>query len=985
MSATAPAAKKKRRTSSSADDPRHDRVWQYATRVVSGKVVAGPHVRNACRRHLDDLERAHERGLHYDADAAARAMRFFETRLKLSEGQFEGKPLLLHESQAFKVGSLFGWKRADDTRRFRRAYIEEGKGNGKALALDTPIPTPSGWTTMGDLNPGDWVFDDAGCPCRVVAVHPISYDRECYRLEFDAGEPIIASAEHLWLTEQRTATQAGQHRATKGVPRSEWGKWRKSIRTTRHIAATLRYANGKYQSANHSIALCGELSGPVEDLPIEPYGLGVWLGDGDSDCARITIGHEDAEQTIGALHAAGWVVSGKIGSNRYRIADLNKKLRSAGLLGNKHIPPQYLRACPSQRWALLQGLMDTDGTVSATGQCEFTQVKRGLAEQVLELVLSLGMKATMATGVAMLNGRAIGPKYRVTFHPRADQPCFRLPRKLERIAPRHNRRRLSADRKIIGCEPVAAVPVRCITVDSVSSMFLAGRSMIPTHNSPIAGGIGLYGMMADNEAGAEIYAAGATKQQAGILFNDAVKMVDKSPELAKRVKQSGGPGNVFNMAYLATNSFFRPISREAKKTGSGPRPHFALCDEVHEHPDRGVMEMLERGFKFRRQPLLFMITNSGSDRNSICWEEHEHAIRCAAGNPDAKDDDPAYLGKVIDDTTFAYVCALDKGDDPLNDPSCWPKANPLLGVTITEEYLAGVVAQAKMMPGKLNGILRLHFCVWTDAEAAWMTRAALEPCLATFSPSIHYGKRAAFGVDLSQTRDITAKAGIVETGTKAVEIEQEDGQTRIVQKPTYDAWIEAWTPGDTLAMRALADKAPYEVWVADGHLKAPKGKVIAYEHVAQAVAEDAHNFDVIALGYDRYAYRASFEPELRKLGIAIEQVEHPQGGTRKGKPTEAMILAAKQAGKEPDGLWMPSSVKALESMILEERIRLLMNPVLISAIMSAVTDNDRWGNYWLAKERAVNKIDAVIALCMAVGVITAMPAQRGRAYQMIII
>ncbi|UAK23659.1 phage terminase family protein [Sphingomonas nostoxanthinifaciens] len=149
--------------------------------------------------------------------------------------------------------------------------------------------------------------------------------------------------------------------------------------------------------------------------------------------------------------------------------------------------------------------------------------------------------------------------------------------------------------------------------------------------SPIAGGIGLYGMMADNEAGAQIYAAAARKDQADILFRDAVKMVDKSPALAARIKKSGGPGREYNLAFLPQASWFKPISREAGKTGSGPRPHFALCDEVHEHPDRTIMEMLERGFKFRRQPLLFMITNSGSNRNSICWEEHEHAIKVAAG------------------------------------------------------------------------------------------------------------------------------------------------------------------------------------------------------------------------------------------------------------------------------------------------------------------------------------------------------------------
>jgi phage terminase large subunit-like protein len=107
---------------------------------------------------------------------------------------------------------------------------------------------------------------------------------------------------------------------------------------------------------------------------------------------------------------------------------------------------------------------------------------------------------------------------------------------------------------------------------------------------------------------------------------------------------SGGLGREFNIANHSAGSFFRPISKDAGKTGSGPRPHFALCDEVHEHPDRSIMEMLERGFKFRQQPLLLMITNSGSDRHSVCWEEHEHAVRVAAGTR-TPDDSFSYVGR----------------------------------------------------------------------------------------------------------------------------------------------------------------------------------------------------------------------------------------------------------------------------------------------------------------------------------------------------
>lgn len=601
-------ARKSQQTISSTTD----RTTAYARSVVSGEVVAGPHVRNACQRHLDDLERD---DLNFDVDAAARALRFFEEKLKLSEGQFENRPFTSQPPQDFIIGSLFGWKKLDGTRRFRRAYIEQGKGNGK---------------------------------------------------------------------------------------------------------------------------------------------------------------------------------------------------------------------------------------------------------------------------------------------------------------------------------------------------------------SPLAGGIGLYGLMADGEAGAEVYSAGATKEQAGILFRDAVKMVDKSPDLDKRLKRSGGPGKEYNLAYLAKGSFFRPVSRETKKTGSGPRPHFALVDELHEHADAGIIEILERGFKFRRQPLLLMITNSGSNRNSVCWHEHEHAVRVAAGNRDAKDDDAHYLGERIDDSTFSFVCSLDPDDDPLEDPSCWVKANPLMGVTITEDYLAGVVKQAKDIPSKLNNILRLHFCVWTDAETAWMTRAVLEPCLADFDPSEHLGKPIWLSCDLSQNKDITALAAIVKTGE--VEIEAiRDGKTQTVLKPTYDAWVEAWTPGDTIASREIRDQQPYSLWAREGHLHAPKGPSIRFDHVAQAVAEYGTGFEVKCLAYDRYAFRRGFEPECEKLGLAIEFVEHPQGGTKKGKPNQAMIDAAKMSGREPEGLWMPGSVRMLEDALSERRIRIRRNPVVISAMMSAVTDEDRWGNYWLAKERATNKIDCAVALAMVVG------------------
>ena len=443
--------------------------------------------------------------------------------------------------------------------------------------------------------------------------------------------------------------------------------------------------------------------------------------------------------------------------------------------------------------------------------------------------------------------------------------------------------------------------------------------------SPLAGGIGLYGLVADNESGAQIYAAAAKKDQAMILFQDAVKMVRQSPALEKAITPSG-VNPVWNLAYIRAGSFFRPISRDSGKSGSGPRPHFALCDEVHEHPDRGIMEMLERGFKFRNQPLLMMITNSGSDRNSVCWEEHEHACAVAAGD-------------VQDDTTFAYVCALDEGDDPLNDPACWSKVNPLLGVILKESYLQGVVDQAKAIPGKMNNILRLHFCVWTDADAAWISRKAWEDCEDPTMTLEDFAEKPCFiGLDLSATKDITGVAYVFPDG------QTEDG------RPKFALFARGYTPADTVDQRELMDKAPYSLWVRDGWLIAPPGKVIRYDHLAYDIVDAAAKFDVQAVSYDRWLIK-TFENALDEIGGVLPLIEHPQG-TNQRKDTP---------------LWMPQSVSQFEDLILEKRIRIEVNPALRSAVASACFWTSPAGLRRFEKQRATGRIDMALAATMAIG------------------
>ena len=165
-------------------------------------------------------------------------------------------------------------------------------------------------------------------------------------------------------------------------------------------------------------------------------------------------------------------------------------------------------------------------------------------------------------------------------------------------------------------------------------------------------------------------------------------------------------------------------------------------------------------------------------------------------------------------------------------------------------------------------------------------------------------------------------------------------------------------PADTLAERAIRDRAPYDIWAAseEGWLKATPGKVIGFDFVAARIAELVGLYDVQALAFDAYGFRKHFEPELDALGLTLPIVEHPQGGKKKGADS---------------GLWMPGSKLTLESLILEKRIRLRRSPVLISAMMSAATENDPFGNFWFSKRKATNRIDALVALAMAVGAATA--------------
>ncbi|HEV3225641.1 MAG TPA: replicative DNA helicase [Acidimicrobiales bacterium] len=290
---------------------------------------------------------------------------------------------------------------------------------GKALSLDTPIPTPSGWTTMGDLQVGDQVLDDQGQPCAVTYATPIQLDRQCYEVAFDDGSVIVADADHQWF----------------GIPHELGPRcWEGQVVTTQQML------DEGIRAGSHRLNWHVPVAMPLDlaeiDLDVDPYLLGRWLAE------------------IGA------------------------------------IPSHYLRASFKQRLALLQGLLDTDGEMTNNGTVELCLANRPLLEQARELVCSLGHKPSqIIERFVRLPDGGTATAHRIRWSPL--DPVFRVSRHAERLEANRSRRAFgrTTRRAVAAIRPVSSVPVRCITVDAPSHLYLAGESMIPTHNTAFALGM----------------------------------------------------------------------------------------------------------------------------------------------------------------------------------------------------------------------------------------------------------------------------------------------------------------------------------------------------------------------------------------------------------------------------------------------------------------------------------------------------------------
>jgi len=425
--------------------------------------------------------------------------------------------------------------------------------------------------------------------------------------------------------------------------------------------------------------------------------------------------------------------------------------------------------------------------------------------------------------------------------------------------------------------------------------------------SPLSAGVGLYGLIADEEAGAQIYCAATTRDQAGIAFRDAHAMAIASPALSAELEIL-----THTLNHRETASFLRPVSSEHRGL-DGKRPHIALIDEIHEHPGPLVVDKMRAGTKNRRQALILEITNAGYDRESICWYHHEYSEK-------------VLRGAIENDTWFAYVCQLDADDDWMGDEGCWPKANPGLGTILPVSYLREQVAEAEGMPAKQNIVARLNFCVWTEQAERWIDLDLWDENDLPTSLEELAGRRCFAGFDLSATTDLTALPLVfppVEEGER----------WKVV--PIF------WCPEDRILERAKRDQVPYDAWARDGWIRPTEGDVVDYDVLRRDVNELGEVVEIVEIAIDRWN---STQLQTQLDGDGFTVVPFGQGFASMAGPA-----------------------REFERLLRARSFAFGRSPVLRWNAANAAAKQDAAGNIKPDKARSSGRIDGVVGLVMAIG------------------
>ncbi|MGF7185279.1 phage terminase large subunit-like protein [Desulfitispora alkaliphila] len=432
---------------------------------------------------------------------------------------------------------------------------------------------------------------------------------------------------------------------------------------------------------------------------------------------------------------------------------------------------------------------------------------------------------------------------------------------------------------------------------------------IPKKNgkSEIAAAVALYLTCGDGEWGAEVYGCAADRQQASIVFDVAVDMVEQCPALKKRIKPVISQKR---LVYLPLGSFYQVLSSESF-TKHGLNVHGVIFDELHAQPNRKLYDVMTKGSgDARMQPLFFLITTAGTDRNSICYEVHQKAEDVLKG----KKHDPGF---------YPVIYGIDDNDD-WSDEKNWYKANPSLGHTIDIEKVRAAFISAKDNPAEENLFRQLRLNQWVKQSVRWMPMDIWEKCSFEVDPEKLKGRECYGGLDLSSSSDITAFVLIFPP-------------TDIDDK--YYVLPYFWIPQDNLDLRVRRDHVPYDIWEQQGYLETTEGNVIHYGFIEKFIEDLGTKYNIREIAFDRWG-AVQMVQNLEGLGFTV--VPFGQGFKDMSPPT-----------------------KELMKLTLEKRMAHGGHPVLTWMVDNIHVRTDPAGNIKPDKAKSTEKIDGAVAMVMA--------------------
>tara|TARA_R110000787_G_scaffold104030_1_gene210728 strand:+ start:1364 stop:3067 length:1704 start_codon:yes stop_codon:yes gene_type:complete len=416
--------------------------------------------------------------------------------------------------------------------------------------------------------------------------------------------------------------------------------------------------------------------------------------------------------------------------------------------------------------------------------------------------------------------------------------------------------------------------------------------------------VALYVTFFDGEQGAEGYTIATKRDQAKIVFNDAKKLV-KSSGLKDRIAVL-----VANLHRDATTSKLEPLGADHDST-DGLNPNLIITDEFHAHKDRGLIDVMETATGARLEPLHFQITTAGDDPVSPCGDQHDYACKILDG-------------VLADETFFAIICHADPEDDWQKERT-WKKANPHYGISVNPEDMRALATKAKSMPAAAAAFQQKRLNLWVNANQPWLSMDGWRTGQTTGWDAADLQHEPCYvGIDLASQIDLCAMVFV---------FPPTPGRASWRLLP----WI--WTPADTLLDRAHRDRAPYDIWVDQGHLLTTPGTRVDHQVIRAVLREQREQFDIQTIGFDPW-----------HAGTLIEQLQIDDGFA----PEQVLSVPQTYAG-------MSAASKRLEAEVLSGSIDTGGHPVMRWCAANAVVQRDGKDNIYPVKKKSRGRIDPIMA------------------------